>query len=179
MRALIALFQSRERALASFQQVRAVAPNSRFATLSTSWIHLLQATGSGLSLLEVRSAEVKVTEGFIWETLERELAEANENVRQLFNDRAKRAGIVANRPPLPAQDRATLTRDREQGLSSKEKEPATVQALQRQLQERERLIAERDHRLAVMSSQLDDLKRIELDSMDRRRPVRPSATVSP
>jgi len=47
------------------------------------------------------------------------------------------------------------------------------------IQERKRLIAERDHRLEVMSSQFDQLKRIELVSKERRRPVRPSATVTP
>ena len=62
-RGLIALFQSREQALASFQQVRSVAPNSRFATLSTCWIDLQQVSGSAPSFLDVQSAGGrKVTE---------------------------------------------------------------------------------------------------------------------
>ena len=97
LQGLIALFQSRERAMASFQQVRAMAPNSRLSTMSTSWLDLLQASGSGLNFLTVQSAGVpKVTEEFVWEALERELEGANEHVRSLFNDRAKRVGGVSD-----------------------------------------------------------------------------------
>ena len=173
--ALIALFQSRERALASFQQVRSVAPHTRLATSSTSWMDLLQANGASFKLLDAPSIGA-VTEDFVWETLERELADGNESLRQLFSARAKRVGELAERP---IRVRAGVPQDKDLGSVSREKDQATVQALQRQLQERERIIAERDHRLAVMSSQLDDLKRIELDSKERRRPIRPSATVTP
>ena len=178
-RALIALFQSRERALASFQQVRSVAPHTRLATSSTAWMDLLQANSASFRLLDAPSRGAStVTEDFVWETLERELADGNESLRQLFSARAKRVGELAERPGA-SPVRAGVPQDKDLGSVSREKDQATVQALQRQLQERERLIAERDHRLAVMSSQLDDLRRIELDSKERRRPVRPSATVTP
>ena len=104
-RGLIALFQSRERAVASFQQVRSVAPNSRLAAVSTSWVDLLQASGSGLSFLKVQSPGVpKVTEDFVWEALERELDGANESVRGLFSDRAKRDGGLTDKRPVTSQD---------------------------------------------------------------------------
>ena len=62
-RGLIALFQSRERAVESFQQVSVLAPNSRMATMSTSWIELLQVKGSGLNALMAQPAGIpKVTE---------------------------------------------------------------------------------------------------------------------
>jgi hypothetical protein len=136
---------------------------------------LLQANGASFKLLDAPSIGA-VTEDFVWETLERELADGNESLRQLFSARAKRVGELAERP---IRVRAGVPQDKDLGSVSREKDQATVQALQRQLQERERIIAERDHRLAVMSSQLDDLKRIELDSKERRRPIRPSATVTP
>ena len=171
MQGLIALFQSREWAVASFQQVRSLAPNSRLATWSTSWIDLLQATSSGLSFLDVQRAGVpKVTEDFVWEALERELEEANESVRLLFSDRAQRVGRVGDRPPLTNQGQATIPRDKDQ---------ATVRALQRRLQERERTLAERDHRIDFMASQLNALKRIDQDTRDRRPPLRPSTIVAP
>ena len=177
--ALIALFQSRERALVSFQQVRSVAPHTRLATSSTSWMDLLQANGARFKLLDAPSIGAStVTEDFVWETLEREFADGNESLRQLFSARAKRVGEPAERPGATPV-RAGVPQDKDLGSVSREKDQATVQALQRQLQERERIIAERDHRLAVMSNQLEDLKRIELDSKERRRPVRPSATVTP
>ena len=170
-RGLIALFQSRERALASFQQVQSLAPNSRLANLSTSWIDLIQASGSGLSFLNIQSAGVpKVTEDFVWEALARELDETNESVRGLFNDRAKRVGRLTDRRPVTSQDQATSPIDKDQ---------ATVQALHRQLQERERTLAERDQQINVMSSQFDALKRIDQDTRSRRRPVRPSVMVAP
>ncbi len=161
-RGLIALFQSRERAMASFQQVQSVAPNSRLATWSTSWIDLLQASGSGLSFLNVQSSGVpKVTEDFVWEALERELDGANEIVRGLFSERAKRVGVLTDRGPIISQDQAT------------------VQALHKRLHERERTIAERDQQIDVMSGQLDALKRIDQDTRDRQRPLRPSGIVTP
>lgn len=172
-RGLIALFQSRERAVESFQQVKSLAPNSRLATMSTSWIELLQASGSGLSVLNVREAGVpKVTEDFVWEAVEREFEGANETVRRLFNERAKRVGGVMDRRPVVSQDPATSPKDPDQ--------VATLQALQKRLQERERTIAQRDQQMKVLASQLEDLKRIEQDTHDnRRKAVRSSTIVAP
>jgi hypothetical protein len=178
-RGLIALFQSRERAVASFKQVLAVAPNSRFATVSTSWIDLLQASGSGLSFLTVQSAGVpKVTEDFVWEALERELDGANETVRGLFSERAKRVGGLTDRRPV-SQEQATSPKDTDQVTISRDTDQATIQALHKRLHERERTIAERDQQIHVMISQLDALKRIEEDTRDRRRSMRPSVIVAP
>jgi len=56
---------------------------------------------------------------------------------------------------------------------------ATIQALHRRLQERERTIARQNYQIEVMSSQLDALKRIDQDSREQRRPVRNSMTVAP
>jgi hypothetical protein len=154
-RGLIALFQSRERAVAAFQQVKSVVPNSRLATLSTSWMDLLQASGGVLSFLNVQSAGVpKVTEDFVWAALERDLDEANQSVRRLFSDRAKRVGGLTDRR-------------------------AAIQALHRQLHERDRTLGEREQQIDVMASQLDALKRIDQDTRYRARPLRPSAIVAP
>jgi hypothetical protein len=56
---------------------------------------------------------------------------------------------------------------------------ATIQALHRRLHERERTIAIQNYQIEVMSSQLDALKRIDLDTRDRRWPLRNSMTVAP
>ena len=187
-RGLIALFQSRERAVASFQQVKSVAPNSRLANLSTSWIDLIQASGSGLSFLNMQSAGVpKVTEDFVWEALARELNEANESVRRLFNDRAKRVGRLTDRRPVTSQDPAMRPNAKDPGPTPKDTDNATIsrdsqeatEALHKRLSEQERTLAEREQQIQVMSSQLDALKRIDQDVRDRRRPVRPSVIVAP
>jgi hypothetical protein len=177
-RGLIALFQSRERAVESFQEVRALAPNSRVANMSTSWIELLQASSSGLSALIVQPAGVpRVTEEFVWETLERELDGANETVRGLFSERAKRIGGVIERRSVISQD---LVQVPVQVPSPKAPDQqATIQALQKRLHERERLIAQREQQMKAIGSQLEDLKRIEQDTRDRRKALRSSAIMAP
>jgi hypothetical protein len=178
-RGLIALFQSRERALESFQQVNALAPNSRVATMSLSWIELLQANGNGLSVFTVQPAGVpKVTEDFVWEALERELDGTNEMVRGLFSERAKRVGGVIDRRPVITQDPVSSPKD----PVPSPKDPgqqARIQTLQKRLQERERLIALREQQMKIIASQLEDLKRIEQETRDRRKPLRSSTIMAP
>ncbi|OAI46327.1 hypothetical protein AYO43_06390 [Nitrospira sp. SCGC AG-212-E16] len=48
---------------------------------------------------------------------------------------------------------------------------ATIQALQKRLQGRERTIAMQNYQIEVLSSQLDALKRIDQDTRVQRRPV--------
>jgi hypothetical protein len=178
---LIALFQSRERAVAIFQQVRSEAPtNSRLAAMSTSWIDLMQASGSGLSFLTAQSAGVlKVTEDAVWETLERELDGANERVRSLFSDRAKRVGELPDRRVLTRQEPPTEPKDKDLAMIERDKDQATIQALQKRVRERERSLTERDRQIEIMSSQLDAMKRIEQDARDRRLPKRPASMTAP
>ncbi|MEO5955653.1 MAG: hypothetical protein ABIR36_08210 [Nitrospiraceae bacterium] len=187
-RGLIALFQSRERAVASFQQVKSLAPNSRLANLSTSWIDLLQASGSGLSFLKVQSADVlKVTEDFVWEALVHELHGANESVRGLFSDRAKRVGGLTDNRPVTSQDPATRPNAKDPGPIPKDTDNATIsrdsqqatETLHKRLSERERTLAEQEQQIQVMSRQLDALKRIDQDVRERKRPLRPLGIVTP
>src|SRR6185295_12338908 len=55
---------------------------------------------------------------------------------------------------------------------------ATIQALQKRLQERERTVARQNHQIDVMASQLDALKRIDQDTRAPRLPMRNSVTVA-
>jgi hypothetical protein len=48
---------------------------------------------------------------------------------------------------------------------------ATIQALQKRLEGRERTIAIQNYQIQIMSSQLDALKRIDQDTSAQRRPV--------
>jgi len=56
---------------------------------------------------------------------------------------------------------------------------ATIQALQKRLQGRERTIARQNYQIEVLSSQLDALKRIDQDTRVQRRPVRNLMNVAP
>lgn len=156
LRGLLALFQNREQAVAAFQQVQAEAPHSRVAAWSTSWLELLQASPS---------AEVsKVTEDLIWEVLERELSEApNEGLRTFWRDRAQRVGILLDTRPSP--DQVSILEGKDQ---------PTVHALCKRLRERERIILERDQQIAVLSRQLGDLKRIDQETLTKRRSMHSS-----
>lgn len=139
MRGLIALFESRDSAVDSFQRVMAIAPNSRLALTSASWVELLRRSGGGISLFAVRSAVVqKVTEELVWDSLGREFeGSSDDTIRLLLSDRDKRVGGVTARR-----------------------------------------ISERDLKIAELTSQLDALKRIEQESANRRKPLRPSAGIA-
>ena len=153
LQGLLALFRSRERALAAFQQVTSEAPHSRVAVWSISWMDMLQT----------RAEASKVTENFVWEVLARELNEADEMVRRLFTERDQRVGGLTDRRPAINPDQASILKDK-----------ATTHALHRRLHEREQIIAERNQQIAILSSQLDALKRIDQDIRDGRRSMRPS-----
>ena len=56
---------------------------------------------------------------------------------------------------------------------------ATIQALHQRLHERERTIAMQNYQIEVMSSQLDALKRIDLDTRNQLQPLRNSMSVAP
>ncbi len=177
LQGLIALFHNRERAVASFQQVRTLAPDSRLASVSSAWLDLLQANGSGPNFLTGQSAGVpKVTEDFVWEALERELDGPNVKVRSLFRDRAKRVGGMLDPSPVPTQDQTTSLKDTDQ--ATKDKDHAALHAVQRRLQERERTLTERDRQINVLASQLEALKRIDQDTRERR-PMSPAFIVKP
>ena len=153
LQGLLALFRSRERALEAFQQVTSEAPHSRVAVWSNSWMDMLQT----------RAEASKVTEDFVWEVLARELNEADEMVRRLFTERDQRVGGLTDRRPAINPDQASILKDN-----------ATTHALHRRLHEREQIIAERNQQIAILSSQLDALKRIDQDIRDGRRSMRPS-----
>jgi len=136
LRGLLALFHSRDQAVAAFQQVRFLAPNTRLATWSTSWVEVLQPNPS--------ADMSKVIEDQVWEVLERELSEApNESVRTLWSDRAQRVGLLIGRRPAMSPD---------QGSIPEGKDPATMQMLRKRLRESERIITERDQQIAVLTS---------------------------
>ena len=153
VRGLLALFQGRAQAVAAFQQVKSEAPNTRLAVLSTSWIDLLHT--------DLSSDVSKIIDDLVWEILERELSDLpNEPVRTLWSDRAQRVGTLSGRRPAISSD---------QGSIPEVKDQATIHALEKRLRERERTLTERDHQLAVLTSQLEVLKQIDHETQNKRR----------
>jgi hypothetical protein len=78
------------------------------------------------------------------------------------------SGCASTMPPATASARLGTSQDQ-----------ATIQVLHRRLHEQERTIAIQHYQIEIMSTQLDDLKRIDQDTRERRRPVRNSITVAP
>src|SRR5580765_5265171 len=59
--------------------------------------------------------------------------------------------------------------DQPKGGGKVTSDKATIEALQRQLQERDKIITTQSSQIEVMSNQLEDLKRIDEDSQGRQR----------
>lgn len=79
------------------------------------------------------------------------------------------SGCASTIPPPTASTR----------LDTTSQDQATIEALQKRLQERERTVARQNYQIEVMSSQLDALKRIDQDTKVQRRPVRKWMNIAP
>ena len=72
-RALVALFESREAAVKSFERVITAAPHSHLAASSALWIQLLRGGAAGsYSSDEQNAALTQVAERLVWHWLDRE-----------------------------------------------------------------------------------------------------------
>jgi len=72
-RALVALYESREAAVKSFQRVIAATPSSRLAASSALWIQLLRGGAAGFNSSDEQNATLtQVAERLVWQLLDRE-----------------------------------------------------------------------------------------------------------
>ena len=78
------------------------------------------------------------------------------------------SGCASTIPPPTATNRLGTHQDQ-----------ATIQALQKRLQEGKQTIAKQHYQIEVMSSQLETLKRIDQDTRAQRLPMRNSVTLAP
>ena len=78
------------------------------------------------------------------------------------------SGCASTIPAPPASTRLVTSQDQ-----------ATIQALQKRLQGRERTIAIQNYQIEILSSQLDALKRIDQETKVQRRPVRDLMNIAP
>ena len=78
------------------------------------------------------------------------------------------SGCASTIPPPTASTRLGTSQDQ-----------ATIQALQKRLQGRERTIVIQNYQIELLASQLEALKRIDQDSRVHRRPVRNLLNVEP
>lgn len=179
-RALLSLYESHDAAVRNFEKVIATAPRSQLASSSRLWLQLLQQypTPSDRSwFTSVMGApawsEGQVVLGQASDRLVRDLLDRELVIQQL------RATRDADAQVLEQLQRDLADRDRKaDALIGKKETPkppvdsGTVQSLQRQLAEREKKIDE-------LYNQLEALKRIDQETREKIRPIRPPSTVAP
>ncbi len=179
-RALIGLYESRDVASKNFEKVIAIAPKSQLATSSRLWLQQIQQESPPSDrswLTSVVSApavsESQVTMGQTSDRLVRDLLDREMMIQQLRTSKDADAQTVDQ-----LQRELAAERDRKDGASGKKDVPkgnadvANVQALQKQL-------SERDKKIDELSSQLEALKRIDQEMREKVRPIRPPSTVVP
>ena len=178
-RALIGLYESRDVASKNFEKVIAIAPKSQLATSSRLWLLQLQQESPPSDrswFASVVSApavsESQVTMGQTSDRLVRDLLDREMMIQQLRTSKDADAQTVDQ-----LQRELAVERDPKDGSAVKKEAPkggdaVTVQALQKQL-------SERDKKIDELSSQLEALKRIDQEMREKVRPIRPPSTVVP
>lgn len=179
-RALMGLYENRDSATKYFEKVIATAPKGQLAASSKLWLQLLQQhpLPSDRSWLTSVMAAPAVSEGQIAlgqasDRLVRDLLDRELIIQQL------RAMKDADAQAIELLQRDLAERDRKADALIGKKEPAkapgdsgTIQSLQKQLSEREKKIDE-------LYSQLEALKRIDQETREKIRPIRPPTSVAP
>jgi hypothetical protein len=177
-RALIGLYESRDIASKNFEKVIAVAPKSQLATSSRLWLQQIQHDSpvERSWFTSVMSApavsESQVTMGQTSDRLVRDLLDREMMIQQLRSSKDADAQTLDQ-----LQRELANERDRKENLTGKKEGPkgtdgTSVQALQKQL-------FERDKKIDELSSQLEALKRIDQEMREKVRPIRPPSTVTP
>ena len=188
VRALLGLYESRDSALKYFEKVIAIAPQTQLAFSSKLWIDLLEHHAAPVEQSWLRSvmAAPAISES------EAILAKASDQlVRDLLVGLVRdmdykkltiqqlRAMKDADSQSLENLQRELAERERKMDGASGKKETAKasidtsiVPSLHKQLMDRDRKIEE-------LTSQLEALKRIDQETRDKVRPIRPSTTVVP
>ncbi|BFU96370.1 MAG: conserved exported protein of unknown function [Nitrospira sp.] len=180
-RALMSLYESHDAAVKNFEKVIAAAPRSQLASSSRLWLQLLQQypTPNDRSWFSSVMGAPAVSEGQVVlgqasDRLVRDLLDRELVIQQL------RATRDADAQVLEQLQRDLADRDRKADAligNKKESQKApvesgTIQSLQKQLAEREKKIDE-------LYNQLEALKRIDQETREKIRPIRPPSTVAP
>ncbi len=180
-RALIGLYENHDSAVKYFEKVIATAPRSQLAASSKLWLQLLQqypipADRSWFTSVVAAPAvsDGQIALGQASDRLVRDLLDRELVIQQL------RALKDADAQAIELLQRDLAERDRKADALIGKKEPppkppaesGTVQSLQRQLAEREKKIDE-------LYSQLEALKRIDQETREKIRPIRPPSSVAP
>jgi hypothetical protein len=175
-RGLIGLYESREVAEKYFGKVLAIAPKSQLAASSKAWMELLHMHPSPSTI-----SWIDAIVG--WPAIWRANASLGQAADRLVRDLLDREVLLqqirsmkeGDFQTVEALQRELAERDRKIEWLSKgqgRSDPPSVQSLQKQL-------AERDRKIEELSTQLEALKRIDQEMREKVRPIRPPSTVAP
>jgi len=180
-RALVSLYESHEAAVKHFEKVIAVAPRGQLASSSRLWLQLLQQypTPSDRSWFSSVVGAPAVSGGQVVlgqasDRLVRDLLDRELVIQQLRSTRDADAQVLEQLQ----RDLADRDRKADALIGNKKEsnktlvESGTIQSLQKQLAEREKKIDE-------LYNQLEALKRIDQETREKIRPIRPPSTVAP
>jgi hypothetical protein len=140
-RGLVSLFESQEAAGASFRRVIDVDPSSALAASSVRWLHLIETEGSKAAAGQPQNTSIELMGQLIRDWMARELAEYS-----------KQARITATAP------------------KAKVEPVEMVQALQKQ-------VRERDRHIATLEAKLEALKVIDQDHEKMKRAIKVPVTL--
>ena len=169
-RALASLYESRESASQYFEKVIAVAPKGQLAASSRLWLQLLQGEEVPADQSWIRSVwsapAIAHTQTILSQTIERTV-----------HDLLDRELTIQQLRELQDSEAQTLEQERKVELFNSRREsprmsiePATLQSLQRQ-------VNERDRRIEELTGQLEALKRIDQEMRGKTRPIKPPSNV--
>jgi hypothetical protein len=178
-RGLLGLYESREIAEKYFGKVVAIAPRSQLAASSKAWLALLQQPTPGNSSWPEAVFRAPV------------LAEVNTSfavttdrlVRDLLDQeiliQQLRASMESESETIEALQRELTDRDRKLEALLSKKDSAKTSADPVSIQTLQKQLTERDRKIEELSAQLEALKRIDQEMREKVRPIRPPLTTVP
>ena len=178
-RGLVGLYESREVAEKYFGKVVAVAPKSQLAASSKAWLELLQQPASGHSSWSQAvfgaPALVKTNTALTMTT--------DRLVRDLLDREILLQQLRASKDDesetVEALQRELADRDHKIEALLSKKDSAKASADPASLQTMQKQLAERDRKIEELSTQLEALKRIDQEMREKVRPIRPPVTTVP
>ena len=179
-RGLIGLYESREVAEKYFGKVLAVAPKSPLAASSKAWLELLQQP----TVPGNRSWSESVSKAPAIAEANTSLAStADRLVRDLLDREVLiqqlRASKDGDSETIEALQRELADRDHKIEVLLSKKDSAKAPPDPASIQNMQRQLAERDRKIEELSTQLEALKRIDQEMREKVRPIRPPLTTVP
>lgn len=178
-RGLLGLYESREIAEKYFRKVIALAPKSQLAASSKAWLALLQQPTPGN-----RSWPEAVFRAPVLAEVNTSLAVTTDRlVRDLLDQeiliQQLRASKEGESETLEALQRELTDRDHKIEALLSKKDSAKTSADPASIQTLQKQLTERDRKIEELSAQLEALKRIDQEMREKVRPIRPPLTTVP